>query len=537
MDSYEKSKLDSKRYKKVKKVLKKKFGHNSFRPHQYEIINSILNAKDVTAVLPTGYGKSICFQLPAMYSKEPAIVISPLIALMDDQRMLLEEKGIKSCCWNSTVSNKKQLEKEILNGDYSIIYITPESVIKCGDLLDSLYASHGISVFAIDEAHCISSYGFEFRESYRELHRLRNICDGVPILAVTATATEEVIRDINKVMTMKGKTIKTSFNRPNLHLTVKQRSKKSIKDIMDIVTDTDGSSIIYCVTKKDTEMLYSKMLDDKIKCGMYHAGLKTKERQETQEKFIKNKIKIIVATIAFGMGINKSDVRNVIHFGCPKNLESYYQEIGRGGRDGKDANCYLYYSTKDFIIQQRFINDITDDAYRLTRKRLLDVMIKFVNTSDCRKKVILDYFGDNSIKKQCNKCDNCDTMNRKAKGGKDDKDAKLEKTYGDDMYRMLSVVHDVNANFGSTVIVGILRGSKSKKIPTRYHKNTHYGIGKRFPDKWWKELLDELIDHGYVESYQVAQLIYVPRITEKGMNYLKEYLKNELDIPDDIKLF
>jgi ATP-dependent DNA helicase RecQ len=164
-------------------------------------------------------------------------------------------------------------------------------------------------------------------------------------------------------------------------------------------------------------------------------------------------------------------------------------------------------------------------------------MIKFVNTSDCRKKVILDYFGDNSIKKQCDKCDNCDTMNRKAKGGKDDKDAKLEKTYGDDMYRMLSVVHDVNANFGSTVIVGILRGSKSKKIPNRYYKNTHYGIGKRFPDKWWKELLDELIDHDYVESFQVAQLIYVPRITEKGVNYLKEYLKKELDIPDDIKLF
>ena len=533
MDSYEKSKSGSKRYKKVKNILKSKFGYDDFREHQYEIINAILNTKDVTAVLPTGYGKSLCFQLPALYSGEPAVVISPLIALMEDQKMLMDQIGVKTCCYNSTVPNKDKLEYEILTGMYSIIYITPESVINCSDLLNQLYESYGISLFAIDEAHCISSYGFEFRVAYRALNKLRLICEGVPILAVTATATEEVIKDINKVMSMKGITVKTSFDRPNLTLHVNRRDTDTKKEIITRINNVDGAHIIYCVTKKDTETVCAALRKGGIKAGMYHAGLKHAERQETQEKFMQNKYTTIVATIAFGMGINKSNVRTVIHYGCPKNLESYYQEIGRAGRDGKESNCYLYYSTKDFIIQQRFVSDIADHAYRAVRERLLDIMIKFVNTPLCRKKIILDYFGDTSIKETCNKCDNCLVNVTVEKS--ESNDHRTIKKYGNDMYRLLSVMNDINCNFGSVVIIGIIRGSKSKKIPTKYYTNKFYNTGKQSNDKWWKDLMDTLSDSGYIESYAISQMIYVPRITKKGTDFLKSYdFKESMDAVMDL---
>lgn len=533
MDSYEKSKSGTKRYKKVKKLLKEKFGYDNFRELQYKIINAILNEEDVTAVLPTGYGKSLCFQLPAVYTGEPAVVISPLIALMEDQRMLMEKIGIKTCCYNSTVSNKEKLEYEILTGMYSIIYITPESVINCSDMLNKLYESYGISMFAIDEAHCISAYGFEFRTAYRALDKLRIICEGVPILAVTATATTEVINDINKVMSMKGIVVKTSFDRPNLTLHINRKDTGTKKEIVSRIKNADGSHIIYCVTKKDTEELCSSLRKSGLKVGMYHAGMKNKERKETQEKFMNGDYTTIVATIAFGMGINKSDVRTVVHYGCPKNLESYYQEIGRAGRDGKPSDCYLYYSTKDFIIQQRFVNDITDQAYRAVRERLLDIMIKFVNTDQCRKKIILEYFGDMSSDGKCNKCDNC--LNAVTKEEAKCDDDKTIKKYGNDMYRLLSVLKDVNCNFGAVVVIGIIRGSKSKKIPDRYYKNKFYNTGKSSNDKWWKDLMDNLNDSGYIEQHSVSQMIYVPKITKKGIKFLDTYdFKESMDVAMEI---
>jgi len=435
----------------------------------------------------------------------------------------MDENGIKACCYNSTVPNKANLEIDILNGEYSIIYITPESVINCYEWIDMLYSSHGISLFAIDEAHCISSYGFDFRPSYRELHKLRSNFKGVPILAVTATATTQVIDDINKVMLMDGITVKTSFNRENLTLHVKRRTSNTVNNIISLIKDVKGSHIIYCVTKKDTEKLCFDIRKSGIKCGVYHAGLKNSEREETQKKFMNNEYTTIVATIAFGMGINKLDVRTVVHYGCPKNLESYYQEIGRAGRDGKPSNCYLYYSTKDFIIQQKFIDNIKDYDYKMTRTKLLNIMTNFVNNTSCRKKIILEYFGDNSIKDKCGSCDNCCRNDKNTK--KDD--SKFVQKYGNDMYRALNVIKDVNCNYGVSVIIGIIRGSKSKKIPKKYYKNAFYGQGKISNDKWWKTLIENLSEYGYINFYQVSQFMYVPKITDIGNEFLKSYKFSE----------
>lgn len=532
MDNYEHTKVNTKRYKKVKKLLKTCFGYDEFREHQYEIINTIFNEKDVTAILPTGYGKSLCFQLPAVYRNEPVIVISPLIALMEDQKMLMNKIGINACCYNS-MAKKDKLESEILEGKYRIIYITPESVIKCSDLLNQLYETHGISMFAIDEAHCISSYGFDFRKSYRELYKLREICKGVPIMAVTATATEDVVADINKVMMMDGIVVKTSFNRPNLTLYVNQKDKYTDNDIIDTITGSDGSHIVYCVTKNDTEVLCNTLKNAGIQAGVYHAGMKYKERQDTQTKFANGEYNVVVATIAFGMGINKSNVRTVIHYGCPKNIESYYQEIGRAGRDGKESKCYLYYATKDFIVQKRFIQEIQDTSYRLTRMKLLDIMDKFVRTKLCRKKIILEYFGDNSIKDKCGKCDNCMRLHNPEK--EQNSDTNLIKTHGNDMYRLLTVIKDVNCNFGTGIIIGIIRGSKSKKINARYFKHKFYGDGRKTSDKWWKDLVELLINSEYVESFAISPMIYVPKITKKGLNFLSNYNFNSLmDVVADV---
>jgi|SaaInlStandDraft_4_1057021.scaffolds.fasta_scaffold01868_8 RecQ family ATP-dependent DNA helicase len=521
MDSYEESKKKTIRYGKIKQLLKKTFGYGDFRKHQYKIINTILNKKDVCAILASGYGKSLCFQLPAIYKNKPSIVISPLIALMDDQQQLLEKIGIKSCCYNSTVKNKELLKEEILKNKYSIIYITPESIIKCISFIKKLAKKIGIVLFAIDEAHCISSFGFEFRGAYRELDILRKHCPEIPIMAVTATATNEVVKDINKVLKLDGTLVKTSFDRPNLSIFINKRNSSTIDIISHKIKQAKGPCIIYCLTKKDTEKLYTTLGNHGIKVGMYHAGLKTATRQFTQYRFINEEIKCMVATIAFGMGINKSNVRLIVHFGCPKNLEAYYQEIGRAGRDGKPSNCHLYYATKDFIIQKRFIKDIQDPRYKATRLGLLDTMMHFVNTCTCRKKMLLSYFGDKSVKERCEMCDNC-LNGVKEKSQQTKKILSEFKNNIPQICILLNVINEVDCSYGATIIIGIIRGSRNKKIPRNYYKSDYYNTGNEFKDQWWKNLLDKLMDIDLVESYEVAQLVCVPRITNDGIRWLNK---------------
>ena len=527
-DPYEKSHQGKKRYKKLKKILLDTFEYSNFRPEQYKIIHNILSGRDVTAILPTGYGKSLCFQLPSLYRKIPVVVISPLISLMKDQKELMNDIGVNTCCYNSQVKqqNKIKLESDIKKGKYSIIYITPESVENHPEFIRLIKDSTGIAMFAIDEAHCISSYGFDFRPSYQKLSLLRKIAPEVPILAITATATDRVANDINDSLKMKGITLKLPFDRPNLTISVRDNDTRTLPKIASVLKDKEGSHIVYCVTKKNTEKVYEYFKTKNLKVGMYHAGLTAEERENTQNKFISGEYNVIVATVAFGMGINKSNVRTVIHYGCPSCIESYYQEIGRAGRDGKPSKCYLYYSMYDFKIQEMFIDKIkgyTDKniEYKKIRTQMLGVMIDFTSTNKCRKKVITEYFGDNSMTDNCGNCDNCQAPKSTKKN--EVKDTEIIKKSGDEMFVLLNVIRDVNCNLGLNNIIGIIRGSRAKGIDTKYYNNKFYNSRNQIQAPWWKNIFGVLKDQGYIEMFSINRTIRVPKITTKGTEFIGSY--------------
>ena len=497
MDEYEKSKRNTKRYKKLKTLLKTIFGYDDFRIKQYEIINRIVSGEDVCAVLATGHGKSLIFQLAALYLDKPAIIISPLISLMDDQRLILEELGISSCCFNSN-ANKYQMKKDILQGKYKFVYITPESVVTMEDFLKQLDDKQGISLIAIDEAHCISSYGFDFRKAYRELTFFKTALPHIPILAVTATATNIVGKDICKVLDLECKEpIKTSFDRPNLFLEVRMKGKNIGQDIVPIITEHPNKSIIiYCLTKKETAKVAEVLKIHKIKCGIYHAGLDVDEKTEAHHDFIKGKVKVIAATIAFGMGINKSDVRVVIHYGAPRNIEGYYQEIGRAGRDGKKAYCYAFYNFRDFITQQGFITNSNDTTYQKTQLKLLEQMKRYMTTKQCRRQILLEYF-DEEADDKCNFCDNCVGSHGKVAV----KIITTEQNVQKEAKLLIDLIESIqNRSFGIGMYINILRGSNNKSINAVMKKSKYYGAGKHKSAVWWKEMSDNLLKLGYLQS-------------------------------------
>lgn len=519
----------SERYRRLVRILKKKYGYSSFRPGQYEIIRQVTRGHDVLAILPTGYGKSLTYQLPALYSGQPAVVVSPLISLMDDQREALRKIGVKSCAYNSTVPDRRAMLDKIERGKYRVIYITPESLAKSGvrEGLKRLNEEIGISVIAIDEAHCISSYGFDFRADYRKLSELRDHFPEVPILAVTATATEEVADDIASVLQMEIKKVyRSSFDRPNLYLQV-QRKRNGEKDILSILNEHgEGSAIVYCLTRAKTEDITKMLRSHGIPAGYYHGGASDERKKKTHLGFLSGKLRVVVGTIAFGMGIDKPDVRTVIHYGCPRNLEGYYQEIGRAGRDGLPSQCYLIYDFGDFRTQQHFIADKKDDSYRQTLIDLLRIMQNYVSGHTCRRVTLLEYFGENYAG-PCQNCDNCTGGTCLTEQDETQQDVE------DEARTLIGLIQSIpDQKYGKTMWVNILRGSKAKTITKTMMKNTFYASGKGRSAKWWKELCEVLIEGGLLRQVCLGGGFnsYVIAPTSAGLNWFYGREESPMDL-------
>ncbi len=442
--------------------------------------------------MPTGGGKSLCFQLPALLKPGLMIVVSPLIALMQDQVEALQDNGVGATFLNSTLTpaEAKSRELAILRGDIKLLYVAPERLLSERFLLflDTIETQLGVSAFAIDEAHCVSEWGHDFRPEYRKLKQLRIRYPKIPVLALTATATKRVRQDIIQQLELKNPYIHVaSFNRPNLYYEVIPKKKQTFTQLLKIIQDVGGSGIIYCLSRKNVEDLAFRLQNHGISALPYHAGLEDQIRSENQTRFIRDDVQIMVATVAFGMGINKPDVRFVIHYSLPRTLESYYQESGRAGRDGESARCTLFFSYGDIKTIEYLIEQKPDpDEQRIARQQLRQ-MLDYAEASECRRTVQLSYFGE-FFSENCAKCDNCQTQNP-------------VEDWTTEAMKFLSCIARCHERFGMNYIIDVLRGSKSQKILERRHDQlSTYGIGKDKTAEEWKNLGRSLLRQGLLDQ-------------------------------------
>ncbi|XP_046861031.1 Werner syndrome ATP-dependent helicase-like isoform X2 [Xenia sp. Carnegie-2017] len=517
--------------------LKTNFGYSKFRPMQWKIICSVIKKKrDVCVVMSTGYGKSLCYQYPAVFTGKTTIVVSPLISLMQDQVQKLEVFNIPACYLGSAQANQKAVKSAVLRGKYRIVYVTPEYIDCDSDFIQSVHRNVGIVCVAIDEAHCVSQWGHDFRDSYRLLGGIKAKLPEVVMMALTATATSVVQRDICSCLKLDNPLqVKTSFNRPNLYLQVKRKSSNPEYDLKDLITNKSngdklfgGSSIIYCPTKKETENVTKILKGIGVNCEAYHAGLSTKTRMNTHRKFVRDEIECVVATVAFGMGIDKPDVRNIIHYGAPKDIESYYQEIGRAGRDGLQSSCYTFYNNSDFILARMFANTIKNEKFKNYKISMAQEMKHYLSTISCRRRVILSYFGEKFPLQSTSDEDCCDNCQRRALGfttttdGEKVNYAKEAK----DIFTAIKVTG--NGRYGMGVPVMLLRGSTSRRLPEYLTKKTEYGSGKYRTEKWWKAFACQLMIEGYLSEMSVQHATWTTtKLTAKGLNWLNRWEKSK----------
>ncbi len=462
--------------------LKENFGFEKFRPNQEEIINCILSGQDTLAIMPTGGGKSICFQLPALLFPGITIVISPLIALMKDQVDGLKANGIEACFINSSqTEEERQFYIENLKSNtIKLVYIAPESL----SFLDNIFNSLTISLIAIDEAHCISSWGHDFRPAYTNLGYLKNRFPSTPILALTATADKATRKDISEQLNLKNpKLFVASFDRKNLSLEVRPALDR-VKQIIDFIQEKPNESgIVYCLSRKTTEELAEKLQKIGISAKAYHAGLDNKIRSKTQDEFINDDCKVVCATIAFGMGIDKSNVRWVIHYNLPKNIEGYYQEIGRAGRDGLPSETVLFESYGDVIQLQKFASQGLNAEVQLAK---LERMKQYADALSCRRKILLSYFGE-LVTENCGNCDIC-------------KNPPLFFDGTIIAQKALSAIIRLQETEPLPVIIDFLRGSKNAYIYEKEYQNLKtYGVGVDLSWFDWNQYLIQLINLGYCE--------------------------------------
>ena len=468
---------------KVRQILKNVFGYDSFRPLQKDIIENVLNKKDSLVVMPTGGGKSLCYQIPALIFEGLTVVISPLISLMKDQVEQLRQLGIQTALLNSSLSAEDyQLNFEnVKNNRAKLLYLAPESLGK--DDIAYLLKNIKLDCITVDEAHCISEWGHDFRKDYRQLGIFRKSFPTAVCIGLTATATPRVQEDITKNLRMDapGKFI-ASFNRENLFLEVVPK-RDSFQQTVDFLNEhKDQSGIIYCFSRRQVDNLHDDLSYLGFSTRPYHAGLTDQERNENQDLFIKDEVQIIVATIAFGMGINKSNVRFVVHYDLPKNIESYYQEIGRSGRDGLKSDCLLLYSYSDVSKINYFIDQKEDETERLAAKSHLNAMVKYAESEICRRRPLINYFGESYIKDYCGMCDNCLSED------KDTADITVP------AQKFLSAVKRTGEIFGANYIIDVLLGEDSDRIFRNGHQNLSvFGIGKELDKRQWKTLAHQLV--------------------------------------------
>ncbi|MEA5464195.1 DNA helicase RecQ [Leptothoe sp. PORK10 BA2] len=486
----------------LENALKHYFGYDEFRYYQRTIIERALKNQDVLVIMPTGGGKSLCYQLPALLRLGVTIVVSPLIALMQDQVRSLKDNGIAATFLNSslTLEETRSREQALLKGDIKLLYLAPERLMSptFWPLLEKLQQTVGLSAFAIDEAHCVSEWGHDFRPEYRQLFQLKQQMPQVPVMALTATATERVRQDISQQLRLNDPQVFVSgFNRQNLHYEVKPKTKQTYDELLKLIKQQPGAGIIYCLSRKRVNEISFRLKQDGISALPYHAGLNAQERQENQEQFIRDDVRIIVATIAFGMGINKPDVRFVIHYDLPRTIESYYQESGRAGRDGDPANCTVFFGYSDVATVEYLISQKPDEQEQRIARQQLRHVINYAESSVCRRKIQLSYFGE-SFPGDCKNCDNCLSP------------VPLE-DWTIEAQKFLSCVARCQERFGMNHVIDVLRGAKKKRLLELGHDQlSTYGIGQDHSVDEWRQLCRSLLHQELLtettDGYSVLKL-------------------------------
>lgn len=496
-----------------KDILKKYFGYDQFRPLQKKIIDTVYEGKDALVLMPTGGGKSICYQIPSIGLPGTGIVVSPLISLMKNQVDGLQANGVKAAYLNSSLSMPEQrsVEDDFFNGRLDLLYVSPEKMISAD--MNNLLSNVKINLFAIDEAHCISSWGHDFRPDYTMLSFIKKRFPQIPVLALTATADKITRNDIIKLLAIpEAEQFIDSFDRPNIRLEVRPGQRRREQIIQFIKERPSESGILYCLSRKSTEELAQKLRQSGINAAPYHAGLSAAERTRVQEDFIKDEIPVICATIAFGMGIDKSNVRWVIHYNMPKNIEGYYQEIGRSGRDGTDARAVLFYSYSDVMMLQDIItqNGSENEDIQLSK---LDRMRQYAEAQACRRRILLNYFNE-SLTTDCGNCDVCENPPQRIDGT-------------EIVQKALSAVYRLKESVGMGLLIDVLRGSGKKEILQKgFHQIKTYGAGREISYPHWQNFLLQILNLGFIEI--AADQNNVVKLTPSSHKVLFDGQKVEL---------
>lgn len=489
-------------------TLQQRFGYQQFRPYQQEIIDALIAGEDAFVLMPTGGGKSLCYQIPALHRAGVAIVVSPLISLMKDQVDALLANGVAAACYNSSsgADVARRTLARLHAGELDLLYVSPERLLS--DVFLERLKELDISLFAIDEAHCVSQWGHDFRPEYIQLGQLRRLFPAVPMIALTATAEKQTRLDIvQRLQLTHARQIIAGFDRPNIRYTVIDKAKPYQQVCAFLDSRSEESGIIYCLSRKRVEEVAAKLQQDGHSAAAYHAGLSADERRQVQEDFIRDDLQIVVATVAFGMGIDKPNVRFVVHYDLPKNIESYYQETGRAGRDGLPAEALLLFGYGDIAISRGLIEKSGNEEQKRIEIHKLNAMIGFAESGTCRRRALLGYFGE-TLAEDCGNCDICLNPPQRYDATEDARKA-------------LSCVYRVGQRFGLNHVIEVLRGAKTQRIfDLRHDQLSTYGIGREQGQDHWNHLLRQLIHHGYLEqdiaNYSIVKLTEAARPLLRG---------------------